>query len=540
MKNLSLLFVALPIVLLVCACKETVPTDLTRNALIPHPREVTAGGEAFRISGRTRISYQDPALTKNAGILAGIIGELSDLEVETENFSDGTKRNRIHLLIEAGDHGLEGYRMRIEKRRMVISAPGPEGIYRGITTFGQMIAVGGVDLSSSGNDDSISGNDDSISSNDASISSNDVRISGNNILVPTGEIRDWPEYSYRGTMLDVSRHFFAPGIVKRYIDQLTLYKLNYLHLHLADDQGWRIEIKSWPKLTSIGGSTEVGGGEGGFYTQEEYRDLVAYAAERYITIVPEIDMPGHTNAALASYADLNCDGVARELYTGTRVGFSTLCTDKEITYRFVNDVVREISEMTPGPYFHMGGDESHVTELPDYIYFVNRVREIVRSHGKTMMGWDEISHADLSEGDIAQYWASSANAERAVEKGARLLISPAQKCYLDMKYDSTTALGLNWAAYIEVDDAYNWQPVTLDEGIGRDDILGIESPLWAETIETLDDIEYLAFPRLIGHAEIGWSSPLDLSWENYHDRLQAHGPLLDRLGVNYYRSDRVW
>jgi hexosaminidase len=521
--------------MLMCACKETVPTDLTQHGIIPQPREVVAGGETFRISDRTRISFQDPALAGHAGILAGILGEVTDLDVETEDFSDGSKRNRIHLLTEAGDHGPEGYGIRIEKKRMVISAPDPEGMYRGITTFGQMIAMGGDDdVSSSGEDASSSGDD--VSSTGKDDSSNEVRISGNNILVPTGEIRDWPEYSYRGTMLDVSRHFFGPGVVKQYIDLLSLYKINYLHLHLSDDQGWRIEIKSWPELTEIGGSTEVGGGEGGFYTQEEYRDLVAYAAERYITIVPEIDMPGHTNAALASYAGLNCDGRARELYTGTNVGFSTLCTDKEITYQFVDDVVREISEMTPGPYFHMGGDESHVTELPDYIYFVNRVREIVRSHGKVMMGWDEISHADLSEGDIAQYWASSTNAKRAVEKGARLLISPAQMCYLDMKYDSTTSLGLNWAAYIGVDDAYNWHPTTLVEGIDRDDILGVESPLWAETIETLDDIEYLAFPRLIGHAEIGWSSPADLSWENYRNRLRTHEALLNKLGVNYYRS----
>ncbi|MFC2090797.1 family 20 glycosylhydrolase, partial [Bacteroidota bacterium] len=299
------------------------------------------------------------------------------------------------------------------------------------------------------------------------------------------------------------------------------------------------EIKSWPKLTEIGGRTEVGGGEGGFYTQEEYRDLVAYADKRFITIVPEIDMPGHTNAALASYAELNCDGKATELYTGTRVGFSTLCTDKEITYQFVDDVVREISEMTSGPYFHMGGDESHVTDLPDYIYFVDRVKQIVNKHGKIMLGWDEISHGALTKGDVAQYWASSENAIRAIEKGAKLIISPAKRCYLDMKYDETTELGLNWAAYIEVDDAYKWNPLTLEEGIEKEDILGVESPLWAETIETMDDISYLAFPRIIGHAEIGWSNPELLSWEDYKSRLSAHGKYLDKIGVNYYKSGLI-
>ena len=141
--------------------------------------------------------------------------------------------------------------------------------------------------------------------------------------------------------------------------------MNHLHLHLADDQGWRIEIKSWPNLTIHGGSTQVGGGKGGFFTQEEYKDIVQYAQERFITIVPEIDMPGHTNAALSSYAELNCDGKATKLYTGTKVGFSTLCTDKEITYKFVDDVIRELAAITPGPYIHIGGDESHVTPLKD-------------------------------------------------------------------------------------------------------------------------------------------------------------------------------
>ena len=158
--------------------------------------------------------------------------------------------------------------------------------------------------------------------------------------------------------------------------------MNRLHLHLSDDQGWRIEIKSWPKLTEIGGSSEVGGGEGGFYTQEQYKDIVKYAQDRFITIVPEIDVPGHTNAALASYPELNCDGKATELYHGTNVGFSTLCTDKEITYKFIDDVFRELAAMTPGEYIHIGGVESHVTSMKDFNPFINRAQKIVEKHGK--------------------------------------------------------------------------------------------------------------------------------------------------------------
>jgi len=340
-------------------------------------------------------------------------------------------------------------------------------------------------------------------------------------------------------MLDVARHFFSVADVKRYIDLISLYKINVLHLHLSDDQGWRIEIKSWPKLTEIGGSTEVGGGKGGFYSQEEYSSIVKYAAKRYITVIPEIDMPGHTNAALASYASLNCDRRARKLYTGTRVGFSTLCTSDELTYKFIDDVIAEIASLTPGPYIHIGGDESHVTPLKDFIPFINRVQDIVNSYGKTMIGWDEISHADLDEGSIAQYWQSAKNAKKAVDKGARLILSPAKRCYLDMKYDSSSVLGLTWAGYTEVDSAYIWSPTELVQGIDKDDILGIESPLWAETTETIDDIEYLAFPRLTGHAELGWSAIESPGWEEYRNRLGKHSKLLDLLEVNFYRSPLV-
>jgi len=512
MKNNLLLYLAIPALGMLFACEKNRPSDLTAHTLVPLPREVVADGELFTITKRTRIVFSDSSLEKHAASMAEIVAEVSDLELKEAPSRKNIKNNRIRLMIEPGTHGNEAYSIHIRKKNMTIAAAHPEGIFRGIVTLSQLLRTG----------------------------EENMVVENKSIMVPTGQINDWPEYTYRGTMLDVSRHFFGPETVKRYMDLLVLYKINHLHLHLSDDQGWRIEIKSWPKLTETGGSTQVGGGPGGFYTQEEYRDLVTYAAERYITIVPEIDMPGHTNAALASYAELNCDGKATALYTGTRVGFSTLCTDKEITYQFVDDVVREICAMTPGPYFHVGGDESHVTALPDYIYFINRVRDIVHTYGKKMIGWDEVSHADLTQGDIAQYWASAQNARRAVDKGAGIIVSPAKYCYLDMKYDSTSSLGLNWAGYIEVDDAYNWSPTSLVDGIGKEQILGVESPLWSETIETFDDITYLAFPRLIGHAEIGWSDPASRSWEDFRERLKSHGALLDAMGVKYYRSPRVW
>ncbi len=516
-RNMNKIVVPLlmAVMLLLISCRKDESTDLSVNSIIPGPLKVVPYGGAFVINSHTRIIPGEGGqeLTRLAGQLASLIGSVSGIDAEIKANPGLLKRNMICFsLTEEVQHD-EGYVMEIDKRQLSLEASTTEGLFRGIQTLAQLLTLEGSDVQ--------------------------IRRE-EKILLPTGIIEDRPEYPYRGTMLDVSRHFFPVDVVKQHIDHISLYKINHLHLHLSDDQGWRIEIKSWPRLTQIGGSTEVGGGEGGYYTQDEYAELVAYAAEKYITIVPEIDMPGHTNAALASYAELNCNDRVTELYTGTRVGFSTLCTEKEITYQFIEDVVGEICSLTPGPYFHIGGDESHVTPQDEYVDFINRVKKIVRGHGKQVMGWDEISHASLEHGDIAQYWASEDNAKRALDKGAKILLSPAKHCYLDMKYDSSTHLGLNWAAFIEVDDAYQWKPESLVEGLDRSHILGVESPLWAETIESLEDIEYLAFPRLIGHAEIGWCNGDSLHWNDYRRRLFNHGKLLDHLGINYYRSALVW
>jgi hexosaminidase len=320
---------------------------------------------------------------------------------------------------------------------------------------------------------------------------------------------------------------------------MALYKLNRLHLHLGDDQGWRIEIKSWPNLAAVGGSTEVGGGAGGFYTQEQYADLVRYAADRFITVVPEIDMPGHTNAALASYAQLNCDGVARSLYTGVEVGFSALCVDKDVTYTFIDDVVREIAALTPGLWFHAGGDEVKSLTAEQYARFIERVQTIVQSHGKQMIGWDEVAAAQLLPTSIVQHWRPKATPETAVAKGARVIMSIASRAYLDMKYDETTPIGLSWAGLVEVEDAYDWDPAALMGEPSASAIVGVEAPLWSETVATIHDVEYLAFPRLAAIAEVAWTRRDRRGWSHFRERLGAHGPRLTALGVNFYRSPAI-
>jgi hexosaminidase len=344
-------------------------------------------------------------------------------------------------------------------------------------------------------------------------------------------------------MLDVSRHFFSVTDVKRYIDHLAYYKVNRFHMHLSDDQGWRIEIKSWPKLAEIGGSTEVGGGPGGYYTQEQYAEIVRYAQSRYMVVVPEIDMPGHTMAALASYPELSREGIMPSLYTGIDVGVSSLNTRSEFTYQFVADVIRELAEITPGPYIHIGGDEAFKTSEADYIAFIERTQRIVEHYGKIMVGWEEIAKANLLPSTIVQFWtihpSSAALARRSAQQGARIIMSPASKAYLDMKYDLATPLGLNWAGFVEVQAAYEWDPLAINQELGEENIIGVEAPLWSETARTLDDIEYLAFPRLPGINEIGWSPAGGRSWNEYRDRLAGHGPRLELMGIDYYRSPQV-
>jgi hexosaminidase len=358
------------------------------------------------------------------------------------------------------------------------------------------------------------------------------------IELPAAHVVDRPRYEWRGMMLDVSRHFLPLEDVKRFIDHLAAYKLNRLHLHLSDDQGWRVEVPSWPDLTRLGGSTAVGGHPGGYYTREQYAELVRYADERFVMIVPEIDVPGHTNAALASYPELNCDGAPPPPYVGTRVGFSALCPALDVTYAFIEDVVREIGELTTGPYFHVGGDEVETIPHDEYLRFIERIETIVRAQGKRMIGWGEIAPARLHPSSIVQHWRADSSFV-AAERGNRIILSPSPRVYLDMKYDSATAPGLAWAATIDVRRAYDWEPSTYLENVPPAAILGIEAPLWSETVATRQEFEYLAFPRLLAVAELAWSLAQRRGWDDFRLRLAHQGPRLAARGINFHRDPLV-
>jgi hexosaminidase len=487
--------------------------------IVPIPRQFEqASGGAFTLGPETIIFVPDGnADAERIGrYLADAIGLAAGPEPPRVQPAAANTAGGVHLRIDgkAGGGSPEGYELTVASDGVTIAGSSSAGLFYGVQTFRQLFP--------------------------AFIEYEAVRSDKSRPLrIDPLRIVDAPRFEWRGAMLDVSRHFFSVEEVKRYIDLISLYKMNRLHLHLADDQGWRIEIKSWPNLTTHGGSTEVGGGPGGYYTQAQYADIVSYAHDRFVTIVPEIDMPGHTNAALASYAELNCDGKARSLYTGIEVGFSALCVDKEVTYRFIDDVVREIAALTPTPYFHVGGDEVKTLSPAQYVQFIERVQKIVQSHGKRMVGWDEIAPAALLPTTIVQHWRPDGSPAAAAEKGAKVIMSVANRAYLDMKYDNSTPIGLNWAANIEVGDAYDWDPAAVARGIPEAALLGVEAPIWTETLANIRDVEFMAFPRLIAIAEIGWSRNDARNWEDFRRRLGAHGPRLSALGVNFYRTASV-
>lgn len=407
--------------------------------------------------------------------------------------------------------GEEGYQLTVTADSVRLTANRPSGLFRGIQTIRQLLPV-------------------QIES--------EVGVNRNQWTIPSLTISDQPRFRWRGAMLDVARHFLSVREVKQFIDLLAFYKLNVLHLGLTNDQGWRIAINSRPKLTQLGSAMQVGGGSGGFYTQDDYGEIVRYAAARYITTVPEIDMPGHTNAGLIAYPELSCGSRSPAPYNGDDVGFSTLCVDKEETYAFVEDVVREVSSLTPGPYFHMGGDEVKTLTNDQYARFVSRTEAIVNKYGKNMIGWEEITKARLKPTTIPQQWKSD-SVTVALGYGSKLILSPATKTYLDMKYNPSTELGTHWAAYVEVRDAYDWDPAMYLKGVTEQNILGVEAAMWSETLRNIGAVFYLALPRLPAVAEVGWTPQVTRSWESFRARVVTHEPRWHYLGWNFYRSAQL-
>jgi hexosaminidase len=537
-RTLVLILIAASVGAAASACAPTEENGDAVIGIIPAPLsfEPREDSPPFRLTASSRVVASGDGASAVAETFAEPVRAATGYDLPVV----GGEPAASDLVFVIGDGeasgGIEAYTIESGRDGVRVGANTAEGLFRGTQTLRQLLP---------GDADGADG----------------PGASERGWTVPAASVADAPRFTYRGAMLDVARHFFPVDDVLRFIDAIALLKLNVLHLHLTDDQGWRLEIESWPELTGTGAATSVGGDGGGFYTKADFRRIVEYAATRFVTIVPEIDLPGHTNAALSAYPELNCDGVARPPYEGVEVGFSSLCASParaEATDRFLADVTREVAELTPGPWLHLGGDESLSTSVEDYRQLVRRITQAGASTGKTLIGWHEMGASrELPPGTIGQYWSfveptsAAAGLTRSfVEQGGRVILSPADVAYLDMKYvdDPQTALGRtvgqDWAnGPTSLEEAYGWEPTSVVPGLGEGDILGVEAPVWTETLMSMAEVEFMVFPRIAAIAEIAWSPrPGDAGVRDTREflgRVAAFAHHLDALGVAYHRMTGV-
>jgi len=360
------------------------------------------------------------------------------------------------------------------------------------------------------------------------------------LQVDAVRIEDAPRYAWRGLSLDVARHFVAVPDLKVVIGLMGHYKLNVLHLHLTDDQAWRLDLPSRPDLVRRSSAHSVDGDPGGHYTAADWDEILAFARARAIRVVPEIDVPGHVNAALHAYGELTPDGLPTDEYLGIEVGFSRLHDDLPATHDFLADVFGDLADMTPGEYLHIGGDEVLAMGADEYERLVRSAAAAVTAQGKRVVAWQEVAAvADLPAGTLVQYWDTRVDPEpfvAAARAGARFLMSPASKVYLDMKYRPGFPLGQEWAGYVELRDAYDWEPAALVDGLPPEAVAGVEAGLWTETLRTLDDLTTMLLPRLAAVAEVAWSDPGRRDFDDLVERLRVHGRHWDRMGLAWHRT----
>jgi len=483
-------------------------------SLVPAPLSVVPGtGPSFVFApGVSLVTGPSPDEISLGVLAADLIGRDSGFPLELLMGLDGVGPALVIVLdADAGPRAAdvaERYCLTVTHESVALRAPRVAGLVRGLATLRQLVTRGESGL----------------------------------LEVAAVVIEDAPRFAWRGLSLDVVRHFLSVEDVLLVLEIMADHKLNVLHLHLTDDQGWRIALATRPLLTERSAQSEVGDGPGGFYTAEDYATLLAFAAARHITIVPEIDIPGHVNAALHAYAELTPSGIAPAAYTGIEVGFSRLHRDVPATRAFLTDVFTELAELTPGAYVHLGGDEVEGLEPDERAWFVRTVSNALRAAGKTPVGWQEIAGLELEPGTVVQYWDTRLPAApmlAAAAAGARVLLSPGSRVYLDMKYDASTTLGLDWAGYVELRDSYDWEPAELIEGLPLDAIIGVEAALWTETITTRDELTLMLLPRLAAVAEVAWSVAENRDWERFRARVAGLATRWDDAGVVWRRSPQV-
>ncbi|WP_329109556.1 beta-N-acetylhexosaminidase [Micromonospora sp. NBC_01699] len=533
------------------ALADTAPTGPAQ--LVPIPvSAVDVPGQSFVVGPTTRIVVATggagalPVADTLAAILRPSTGYPLPVSIAPSRPGDIA----FHLG-EPGDLGAEGYRIDVSNTGVRLAAAEPAGLFYAVQTLRQLLSPW--------------------------IESPTVRPGP--WTVAGVRISDRPRYAYRGVMLDIARHYQSPEVAKRLIEQASAYKMNVLHLHVSDDQGFRIAINGRPELTTIGGQFSINNDPGGYWTQAEYVDVVNYAAAHHMTVIPEVDTPGHTNAIVMSYAgpqadpvlpDVNCTNRTPPQWNlTTAVGYSAMCPESPNTWAIITDIVNQLSAMSPGPYYHLGGDEVPASILSSarYVDFVDRESQIVKAQDKIVMGWAEISQANFgqpgSPQSVAQFWnngnptgAGGDSARRAVQKGMKVVMSPANHTYLDMQQFVGSPLGLSWAGRLDVSQFYNWTGTSSDPAtyiparttggvtlpaVTDADILGVEAPIWSETLRTLADIEFQVFPRMPATAEIGWSPNVhpERNLASFVSRIAGHGVRRQVQGQNFYASPQV-
>ncbi len=483
--------------------------------VVPAPvRAERRRGHPFRVTAGTRVVVGDePAAVETAVLLATRLGYDLGVPVPVKRDDGGPGVVELRVVTDCGrlpvssslapDLAVEAYRLEVDADRVVVTALDARGLLRGLATLEQL-----------------------------------ARPSDTCVVVPPVLVVDHPRFAWRGLCVDLARHWFGPETLRLLVGLLYSLKLNTLHLHLTDDQGWRLESPSRPSLTEVSGRTAVGGDPGGFLTVGQYGALVTFAAARGITVVPEIDLPGHVNAALHACPDLTPGGEARPAYAGVGVGFSRLHLELPATLPFVTDVLREVAEITPGPYVHIGGDEALTMHAAEYDHLVRHAAGVVTAAGKTLIGWQEVVRTPLPPGSLVQYWDerdSDAAMVAAVDAGARLVLSPASRMYLDMRYDPTTPMGGDWAGYIDLQRAYEWDPAALLP-VPEEAVAGVEAAIWTENVRTHRDLFGLLLPRLAAAAEVAWSPRSRLDLEGFTHRVRRLTPRWEARGLPWHRS----
>ncbi len=530
--------------LLSCGRRVAGPAEVK---IIPRPVEVEVQDGFFLLDGSVAFVLQDSSsrLRRAAEIFSAGVSASSSFRWVPE-VRDSVAGTAVVVLLSSDTvrYGREGYSLVVTPRRITLEAAAPAGAFYAMQSLRQLFPP----------------------------QLEDSTFVADAWKIPCVRIFDKPRFPWRGEMIDVSRHFMPLWFLKKNIDYLARYKMNIFHWHLTDDQGWRLEVKRYPKLTEIGAwRVDHEGmpwhrrppqqpGEkatyGGYYTQEQVKELVKYAADRFVTIVPEIDMPGHSQALVAAYPELACDPGPHYVATGGRVSGNTLCPAREETYRFIENVLAEVLPLFPGPWFHVGGDECNkscweknpecqalmrregmkdVEELQSY--FIRRVEEIVNRQGKRLIGWDEILQGGLAPNAAVMSWRGMQGGIRAARLGHDVVMTPLPYTYLSRK-QGDPELEPGDAPYgIPITKAYSFDPVpsALTPPEARH-ILGTQACLWTEFVPGPERAEYMLFPRLLAIAEIGWTPQEQRRWEDFLGRLDYNLLRLKNLGVNYAPS----